>query len=117
MRFLISMMCLLAVMAVSAQTQISVKDTKNNALVGATIAYKKFGTITNNEGIAKLPKLEKGTLITVSYVGYKTQSQTYNGNVMVFVLEESGFLLDDVVVSAVRANFHTPISYSNLSNL
>ncbi len=115
MRFFIFMGALLLAIGVFAQTTVTVKDSANQPLPGANVSYQNSGMITNANGVVQLPNLKKGTRITVSFIGFHSQSKIYAGKNMVFVLEEEQILLEELVVSALRAKKHTPIAFSNVS--
>lgn len=115
MRFFIFISCLLFAATTYSQETITVKNTKNESLPGASVSYLKTGTVTDNNGTAQLPKLPKGTLITVSYIGYNDITTAYTGSAMTFVLEEKGVLLEELVVKAIRVKKDAPIAFSNIS--
>lgn len=93
-----------------------VKDTKGEALIGATVLVvhvpsgTRYGTVTQSSGEYLLPAIRVGGpyKISVSYVGYQEQSisdifvslgTTANGN---FTLTENANVLDEVSVKANR---------------
>lgn len=78
----------------------TVVDELGEPLVGATVQQKgtSNGTSTDIDGNYSLSISPKGT-ITVSYVGYNTQTIDVNGrNVINVTLEENSAVLDEVVV-------------------
>lgn len=85
-----------------AQETISAKGTilsatDNEPLIGVSVVAKDgAGTVTDFDGNFELT-VPKGTELTISYVGYKTQTLTANEN-MHIVLDENSELLDEVVV-------------------
>ena len=89
------------------------------ALPGATILVKETnqGTSSDLNGAFKL-NLENGTYtIRVSYIGFKTVEKTIRLNeykVLTIVLSADENVLDEVLVSAVRATADIPVTYSNL---
>ncbi len=89
------------------------------ALTGATILVKETnqGTSSDFNGDFKL-SLENGTYsIRVSYVGFKTVEKNIRLNedkVLTIVLSADENVLDEVLVSAVRATAAIPVTYSNL---
>ena len=89
------------------------------ALPGATILVKETnqGTSSDFNGDFKL-SLENGTYsIRVSYVGFKTIEKNIRLNedkVLTIVLSADENVLDEVLVSAVRATADIPVTYSNL---
>ena len=100
----------------------SVYDENQKPLKGASISVidTKIGVITNHFGEFKL-KLESGEyFFQVSFVGYENQriKITVNKNNISKInisLSPSLTLLDEVLVSAVRATPNIPVTYSNLS--
>ena len=89
------------------------------ALPGATILVKETnqGTSSDLNGAFKL-NLENGTYtIRISYVGFKTVEKNIRLNedkVLTIVLSADENVLDEVLVSAVRATADIPVTYSNL---
>lgn len=89
------------------------------ALPGATILVKETnqGTSSDLNGAFKL-NLENGTYsLRVSYVGFKTVEKNIRLNedkVLTIVLSADENVLDEVLVSAVRATADIPVTYSNL---
>lgn len=78
----------------------TVVDELGEPLIGATVQQKgtSNGTSTDIDGKYSLSISPKGT-ITVSYVGYNTQTIDVNGrNVINVTLEENSAVLDEVVV-------------------
>lgn len=115
MRFFIFINCLLFAATVYSQTTITVRDSQNEPLPGASISYLNTGTVTDNNGMAEIAKLSQGTSVTVSFIGYKTLTKVYTGSAMMFVLEEQKILLEELVVKAVRVQKDAPIAFSNIS--
>ena len=89
-------------------------------LTGATVLVKetKQGISTGLDGSFTF-KLNKGTFtIQVSYIGFKTiKKNVYldKDKALTIVLYEDDNILDEVLVSAVRATSSIPVTYSNLS--
>jgi iron complex outermembrane receptor protein len=89
-------------------------------LTGATVLVKE-----TNQGISSdfdgnfSFKLNKGTFtLKVSFIGFKTIEKSIfldEDKVVTIVLEEDDNVLDEVLVSAVRATSNIPVTYSNLS--
>ncbi|MBU3011085.1 TonB-dependent receptor [Polaribacter vadi] len=98
----------------------TVYDENKKPLAGASILVKekKLGTSTDFDGNFSL-KLAKGTYtLEVSFLGYKTisdkiiinQNEAYD-----IILKQDETVLEEVLVSAVRANTDVPVTFSNLS--
>jgi iron complex outermembrane receptor protein len=114
---------LFASILVNAQTftlKGKVVNENNESLPGATILVKepKKGTSTDFDGKFNV-NLPKGNYtIQVSFIGYKTVSKeitlTKNEEIN-FSLLPNATVLDEVLVSAVRANASIPVTFSNLS--
>ena len=89
-------------------------------LTGATVLVKetKQGISSGLDGSFTF-KLNKGTFtIQVSYIGFKTIEKSIfldEDKVVNIILEEDDNVLDEVLVSAVRATSSIPVTYSNLS--
>lgn len=98
-----------------------VKDASTNeALPSASVVIENLAiaTSTNAEGLFSFNKLRKGlALITVSYVGFSTQSQEialpYEG-VLEIALQPESKLVNEVVVSATRASEKTATTFSTI---
>ncbi len=97
-----------------------VSDQKQEPLFGATIYVKEIrkGTTADGQGNFAI-KLQKGAYnISVSYLGYQTKTfvlelnRDVNQNIM---LTESENVLDEVLVSAIRADVSIPVTFSNLT--
>lgn len=100
----------------------TVYDENQNPLEGATVSVvdTKIGVITTPSGDFEL-KLPSGKYsLQIAFVGYQTQTVRVAVNkdkpskINVF-LYPSATLLDEVLVSAVRATSSIPVTYSNLS--
>ena len=94
------------------------KNQKN--LTGATVLVKETnqGLSSDLDGNFSF-RLNKGSFtIQVSYIGFKTiEKNVYldKDKVITIVLYEDDNVLDEVLVSAVRATSSIPVTYSNLS--
>lgn len=90
----------------SAQ-DLTVKGTVVDAMgpvIGATVITKdgETGTTTSMDGTFTLSKLQKGDVITVSFIGYQTQEIVFVGQTnLKITLKESSATLDAVVVTAL----------------
>lgn len=103
-----------------------VTDNTGRSVVGASVTSGSGrGTQTNQDGFYSI-SLPGGTVtLTVSYVGYSSQSKTVNvtGNTTVdFVLTESSAELGEVILSTgsrslPRSAVNTPLPIDALSNL
>ena len=98
-----------------------VVNENNEPLPGATILVKesKKGTSTDFDGKFQLTLPSGEHLIEVRFIGYKTSFQgvsIINQDVNLnFFLKSEENVLDEVLVSAVRANASIPVTFSNLS--
>ncbi len=77
-----------------------VKDASGMTVIGASVVIKGTpnGTITDLDGRFTLDGVKKGDVILVSYVGYKDQEVTWNGQPLDIVLQEDTQALDEVVI-------------------
>ena len=95
-------------------------DKNQEVLTGATVLVKETnqGLSSDLDGNFSF-RLNKGTYtIQVSYIGFKTiEKDVYldKDKVVTIVLYEDDNVLDEVLVSAVRATSSIPVTYSNLS--
>ena len=85
-----------------AQSQIrgNVKDSNGEPILGATIKVNgsKVATVTDMDGNFSV-NAKPGSTITISYVGFETQTVTVKGtNLVPIVLKEDDRTLNDVVV-------------------
>ena len=95
-------------------------DKNQEILTGASVFVKETnqGISTDLNGNFKF-KLNKGSFtIQVSYIGFKTIEQNVyldKDKIFTIILYEDDNVLDEVLVSAVRATSSIPVTYSNLS--
>jgi iron complex outermembrane receptor protein len=95
-------------------------DKNQKILAGATVLVKETnqGLSSDLDGNFSF-RLNKGSFtIQVSYIGFKTiEKNVYldKDKVVTIVLYEDDNVLDEVLVSAVRATSSIPVTYSNLS--
>ena len=77
-----------------------VKDASGMTVIGASVVVKgtPHGTVTDLDGKFSLDGVKPGDVIQVSYVGYKDQDVTWNGQPLDIVLKEDTQTLDEVVV-------------------
>ena len=78
----------------------TIMDTNGDPIIGASIVVngQKKATISDMEGNFTLPDVATGTTLTISYVGYKTQTVVWNGKDLSITLHEDAESLEDVVV-------------------
>lgn len=78
----------------------TVKDTKGEPIIGATVMVKgtTIGTITDFDGKFSLDTKD-GANLEISYVGYKSQQLiARSGKLLVVTLKEDAEILDEIVV-------------------
>lgn len=77
-----------------------IKDSFGESIVGASVIVKgtSQGSITDLDGKFILSGIQKGSVLRISFVGYKTQEVTWNGQPLDIVLKEDTQGLDEVVV-------------------
>ena len=124
--------CLLVLLCLSvcqAQAQLSISGTVREAddrttsqsLPGAalTIEGTYIGTFTDASGNFRLTNLKPGYVtIRVSLLGYEPQTQTLDltqNATLSIVLKKAAIAVDEVVVSATRANQKSAIAYTDVS--
>ena len=80
-----------------------VKDATGEPVIGATVAVKGTtnATVTDLDGNFTLAGVKKGTVITVSYIGFATKEVTYDGKELNVVMLEDAQALQEVVVTAL----------------
>ena len=95
------------------QQKITVKGTVNDAMgpvIGASVVEKgnsSNGTITDMDGNFSL-SVQPGTVLVVSYIGYKTQEVTATvGKAINVTLQEDNEMLDEVVVLGFGTHCHS----------
>lgn len=78
----------------------TVKDATGEPIIGATIRIegKTGGTVTDLDGNFTLSNIEKGTKLTITYVGYKSQTLTWSGNPLNITLQDDANMLEETVV-------------------
>ena len=98
-----------------------VVDKNNKPLANASVIVKSLqkGTSTNAEGKYQLQLPVGEHYVEINYLGYKSYLQgvaIINKNVEVdFYLHPISTVLEEVLVSAIRANVDIPVTFSNLS--
>lgn len=77
-----------------------VKDAVGEPVIGAAVAVKgtSNGTITRIDGDFTLNNVKKGSVITISFVGYVPQEVVWKGAPLNITLLEDAQLVDEVVV-------------------
>lgn len=98
-----------------------VTNQSNEVLPGVTLRVleNNKGTVTDFEGNYQL-NLEKGNYtVQANYIGYETVTQKVylnnNNKSVQFILNTSSTVLEEVLVSAVRANTDIPVTFTNIS--
>ena len=78
----------------------TVKDASGEPIIGATIRIdgKTGGTVTDLDGNFVLNNLAKGAKLTITYVGYKAQTITWNGTPLNITLQDDANVLEETVV-------------------
>ena len=90
----------------------------NEPLSGASIIVKGLnkGVATDVEGNFKLRLTEGDYTLQISFIGYQSKEQEINlitDDSILIILSSNEFILDEVLVSAVRANSNTPVTFTN----
>ena len=90
----------------------------NEPLSGASIIVKGLnkGVATDVEGNFKLRLTEGAYTLQISFIGYQSKEQEINlitDDSILIILSSNEFILDEVLVSAVRANSNTPVTFTN----
>lgn len=79
----------------------TVKDTTGEPLIGVNIAIKgtSIGSVTDADGNFSLSDISPDAIITISYIGYKTQDVHVKGKTSFnIILSEDSEALDEVIV-------------------
>ena len=93
-----------SMIATATQQQNSCKGTVTDAsgepIIGATVRIegKTGGTITDLDGNFVLGNVVKGTKLSITYVGYKPQTITWNGTPLNITMEDDSNMLEETVV-------------------
>lgn len=84
-------------------------------LIGANVIYADGNTITDHEGKYLISTSSNSIDVTISYIGYKTQSftHTYDVNGQVFELSPASTILDQMTVTASK--YEQRVSESTVS--
>ncbi len=97
---ILSILCIFAVCAQAQTVSGIVKDSSGDAIIGATVRVSgtNAGTVTDAKGHYSITA-SRGSVLTVSYIGYLTKQVRLSGeNVVDVVLQEDNTTLNDVVV-------------------
>ena len=97
---ILSILCIFAVCAQAQTVSGIVKDSSGEAIIGATVRVSgtNTGTVTDSKGHYSI-SATRGSVLTVSYIGYLTKQIRLSGeNVVDVVLQEDNTTLNDVVV-------------------
>ena len=98
-------------------------DQDGEPLVGATVKVEgtNLGTSTDMNGSFSLNNVKVGSTIQVTYVGYTTLSQKWNGSELYFNLQEESSILNELVVVGYgvqkKANLTGAVSSMDASQL
>ena len=97
---ILSILCIFAVCAQAQTVSGIVKDSSGEAIIGATVKVSgsNGGAVTDAKGHYSV-SASRGSILTVSYIGYLTKQVRLSGeNVVDVVLQEDNTTLNDVVV-------------------
>ncbi len=97
---ILSILCIFAVCAQAQTVSGIVKDSSGEAIIGATVKVSgsNGGAVTDAKGHYSV-SASRGSILTVSYIGYLTKQVRLSGeNVVDIVLQEDNTTLNDVVV-------------------
>ena len=77
-----------------------VTDESGEPLVGASVIVKgtTLGSVTDLSGSFSIKGVKKGATLHISYIGYETQSVTWDGSNVTITLKESTNTLEEAVV-------------------
>ena len=77
-----------------------VTDESGEPLVGASVIVKgtTLGSVTDLSGAFSIKGVKKGATLHISYIGYETQSVTWDGSNVTITLKESTNTLEEAVV-------------------
>ena len=97
-----------------------VVNSKLEVLTGASITLDEFTESTSSDNNGEfILNLKKGNYkLLISYTGYKSVEKNIDltGNQELIInLKEDNFILEEVLVTAVRANSSTPVTFTNLN--
>ncbi len=77
-----------------------VKDATGEPVIGASVvvAGTTNGTITDFDGKFSLENVKPGSSLTISFIGFSSQTVKWKGTLLDIVLKEDNKVLDEVVV-------------------
>ena len=122
-KLLVTLLLITTSFVVNAQTNTTilsgkVVDENQEPLLGATVSIKNAhkATATDFEGAFRFKVTVKKQTLQISHIGYKTLEQEVIAGTqnLVFTLVKNNTVLDEVLVSATRANEKTPITFTNI---
>jgi len=122
-KLLVTLLLITTSFVVNAQTNTTilsgkVVDENQEPLLGATVSIKNAhkATATDFEGAFRFKVTVKKQTLQISHIGYKTIEQEVIAGTqnLVFTLVKNNTVLDEVLVSATRANEKTPITFTNI---
>ncbi|MCH5232923.1 MAG: TonB-dependent receptor [Muribaculaceae bacterium] len=98
-------------------------DPDGEPVVGATVRVEgtNNATVSDMDGAFALNNVQRGATITVSYVGYTSVPQKFNGEPLYFTLQEENSILNELVVVGYgvqkKANLTGSVSSMDASQL
>jgi iron complex outermembrane receptor protein len=99
----------------------SVKDAKNEPLIGATVTLVKAGTttVTDANGNFTFPFATDGNYeVEVRFVGFQTKRAVLsNGGENTVSLEGAVIVTDEILVTATRALENSPTTFTNVNKV
>ncbi|MCE8491252.1 SusC/RagA family TonB-linked outer membrane protein [Bacteroides thetaiotaomicron] len=100
-----------------------VKDAAGEIVVGASVIVKGTtnGVITDVDGNFSLSKVQKGNIIQISFVGYRTEEITWDGLPLKVILQDDTQELQEMVVvgyaSQKKVNLSGSVSSVNMEDI
>ena len=81
----------------------TVVDATGTPIIGASVVVKgsKAAAVTDIDGNFTLAGVANGSVIEISYIGFKTQTVTYKGSAINVTLQEDAAEVNEVVVTAL----------------
>lgn len=92
-------LCSMVMMAQNQKISGTVADRDGVPIIGATVVDKesKAATVTDLDGRFTI-EVKKGSMLTISFIGFKSQNVKSTNEPMRIILDEDSFGLDEVVV-------------------